>query len=215
LPDRAALLGRLARRLNTWLPRRCPGCHAQLGSGAGLCPACQALLRPRVERHSPLRERPTPHLLTLGDYRGPLRRAISELKFRGSRELAELCADEWAAQLPAAWQVGVVSGASLHPGRARQRGFDQTELLACALAARLGVPAPTLLRRTRPTQQQARLSGSQRAANLGGAFEAALHVDCPILLVDDVLTTGATLRAATQALTAAGMGPVYYAVIAR
>lgn len=205
----------MAGQLAAWLPRRCPGCGAQLGSGQGLCSGCRATLRPAVQRHSPLSPQPDPHLLTLGEYRGPLRRAVGAFKFGGSRELAGLCAQEWAALLPPAWEIGAVTGASLHPGRARERGFDQTGVLARALAEQLGVPGPTLLRRTRPTRQQARLSGSERAANVGGAFQAVLHVDCPVLLVDDVLTTGATLKAAAQALSAAGIGPVYYAVIAR
>ncbi|MBB5233348.1 ComF family protein [Deinococcus budaensis] len=207
----------LAGVLRALLPRRCPGCEAQLGREAGLCLACRAALRPRVETHSPLSSRPAPHLVTLGAYGGRTRRAVRALKFGGARDLAGALGGALAGGVPAGWQVGAVVPVPLHPGRERQRGFNQSELLGQALGAALGVPCVPALRRTRATAQQARLHAGQRGANLAGAFavDARRLPPGPVLLLDDVLTTGSTLLACRDALHAAGVGPVYFAVVAR
>ncbi|MCP2015772.1 ComF family protein [Deinococcus sp. HSC-46F16] len=207
-------LGDLLRAL---LPRPCPGCEAQLGRERGLCPACRAALRPRVETHSPLSPRPMPHLVTLGPYRGVTRRAARALKFGGARDLAGALGERLAAGVPPEWGVRAVVPVPLHASRERERGFNQAELLGQAIAAELGVPCVPALRRTRATAQQARLHAAERGANLAGAFQAdgrRLPAG-PVLLLDDVLTTGSTLIACRDALHAAGAGPVYFAVVAR
>ncbi|HJL38064.1 MAG TPA: phosphoribosyltransferase family protein, partial [Polyangiaceae bacterium LLY-WYZ-15_(1-7)] len=98
----------------------------------------------------------------------------------------------------------------LHPSRLRERGFDQTALLAAPLAAALGVPLDTRrLRRIRPTPPQASLAEAQREANVRGAFEATRdETRRRVLLLDDVRTTGATLRSAAGALHRAGASQV-------
>ncbi|GBF05452.1 competence protein ComF [Deinococcus aerius] len=213
MPDPGALQG----VLRALLPRRCPGCDGQLGRSAGLCPECRAALRPRVEAHSPLWPRPEGHLVTLGAYRGVTRRAVRALKFGGARDLAGALGEALADGVPAAWNVASVVAVPLHPGRERERGFNQSALLAGAVTAALGVPSVPALRRTRATAQQARLHAHERTANLAGAFgaDARLLPPGPVLLLDDVLTTGSTLAACRDALEAAGAGRVYFAVVAR
>ena len=84
----------------------------------------------------------------------------------------------------------------LHRGRQRHRGFNQAELLARAVAVRLGLPLRTdPLRRSRATPAQARLGAEERARNVAGAFAASGDSPPALLLVDDVTTTGATLAA--------------------
>ncbi|GAA5532752.1 ComF family protein [Deinococcus aluminii] len=202
--------------LRALLPRRCPGCDAQLGQEAGLCARCRAALRPRVGVHSPLSPRPQEHLVTLGPYRGVTRRAVRALKFGGARDLAGTLGGALAAGVPAGWNVGAVVPVPLHASRERERGFNQSGLLARSVAASLGVPCVPALRRTRATAQQARLHAAERVTNLAGAFQADARLlpPGPVLLLDDVMTTGSTLVACRDALHAAGVRPVYFAVVA-
>ncbi|MXV18747.1 ComF family protein [Deinococcus xianganensis] len=207
-----ALLG----ALRALLPRACPGCGAQLGAHAGLCPACRATLRPQVQAHSPLRAHPEPHLVTLGPYSGVRRRAVRELKFAQARDLARILGETLATGVPADWNVQAVIPVPLHPDRQRQRGFNQAELLGRALASALAVPCVPALTRTRATAQQARRHGTQRE-DLHGAFRAheGFLPSGPVLLIDDVLTTGHTAQACQDALKQAGAPQVYVAVVAR
>lgn len=209
-----AFLGHALRAL---VPRRCPGCDAQLGREAGLCASCRAGLLPRVEAYSPLWARPEGHLVTLGPYRGVTRRAVRALKFGGARDLAGALGGALATGVPAAWNVRAVVPVPLHPARERERGFNQAALLAGVVAASLNVPSVPALRRTRATEQQARKHAHERGSNLAGAFAVGTSPlpPGPVLLLDDVMTTGSTLLACRDALHASGVREVRFAVVAR
>lgn len=199
------------------LPRRCPGCDAQLGAEAGLCAACRAALMPRIEWHSPMRPQPEPHLVTLGRYVGTTRRAVRALKYGGAQDLSGVLGTVLARGIPAEWGVASVVPVPLHSGRQRERGFNQSMLLAEVVGRELGIPAVPAVRRIRATTQQAKLHATERSANLAGAFQADAGrlPRGPVLLLDDVMTSGSTLLACRDALTAAGVREFYYAVIAR
>ncbi|WP_328774628.1 ComF family protein [Deinococcus aquaedulcis] len=206
----------LAGLVRALLPRPCPGCGAQLGAQAGLCRPCCAQLQAQVSAHSPLRPHPEPHLLTLGPYAGVRRRTVRALKFAGARELAPVLGAALAAGVPPGWGVGAVVPVPLHPARQRERGFNQAELLGRALADQLGVPCVNALRRTRAGLQQARRRAAEREDLLGAFERSELRLPPgPVLLVDDVLTTGKTALACQDALHAAGVPAVYVAVVAR
>ncbi|WP_295816673.1 ComF family protein [uncultured Deinococcus sp.] len=213
MADPAATLGHWLRRL---LPQPCPGCGAQLGAERGLCPACRAGLRPRVDSHSPLRGRAQPHLITLGEYRGVHRRAVRALKFGGARDLAGVLGEALAAGVPQDWNVRAVVPVPLHASRQRQRGFNQAALLGSVVAVQLGVPCVDALIRTRATGQQAKQHAAQRD-HMDGAFALRPGVLPPgaVLIVDDVLTTGATLNACQEVVLGSGVPEVYAAVVAR
>lgn len=196
--------------LSALLP--CPLCHARPGGSAGACRTCLDGLTVRGS-HDRVGE---VDVLWLGDYDGRLRRAVRAVKYGGRRRLGATLGDLLGAAVHAAgWPVGRVAAVPLHPARRRRRGYDQAHVVARAAAVRLGAPQVRGLRRVRPTRRQARLHGRQRDANVAGAFAAARMAPVPVLLIDDVWTTGATARACRTALLAAGARAVRVAVLAR
>ena len=121
--------------------------------------------------------------------------------------------------LPATWtHPATLLPIPLHPRRLRQRGYDQALELARPLARTLGLPLlDSVLHRVRDTAPQSRLDAAQRQGNLKDAFriESRHAVPAHVVLVDDVMTTGATLQAAAAALRAAGVARVDAWVCAR
>lgn len=105
----------------------------------------------------------------------------------------------------------------LHPARMRERGYNQSELLARRVSQLTGIPTDNALRRVKNTRTQARIvDAKKRRQNLEGAFAVTNPETLrnkQILLIDDVTTTGATLDAAAKALKAAGAGIVYALVV--
>lgn len=135
-------------------------------------------------------------------YDGPARRLVAGLKYRNDRRVLRWLADGMA-QLLTPPPGAVVTWVPTTPARRRQRGFDQAALLARAIARRWHAPCVDLLvRRSRTPQTGRTLTERQH----GVAFEVrpGRPLDTPVVLVDDVVTTGATLRSAAQALRRSG-----------
>jgi ComF family protein len=158
----------------------------------------------------------------MGPYEGPLRELCLRLKHERDAWLAPRLADLWVearrdavAGLPAdTWIVPV----PLHWWRHWRRGYNQAEALAVGLGRRLGLPVHRPLRRVVATEKLAGLTVTDRAKEMRKAFRARPTVRLDgrtVLLVDDVLTTGATCGAAARALKQAGAARVVVAVIAR
>lgn len=153
-------------------------------------------------------------------FEGVAREAIHDLKYRRIRSRANMLAElmlEALAKRPLA--IDVLVPVPLAPGRLRQRGFNQAELVARLVGERLGAEvAPDALVRTRETSQQVGRTAEQRRANISSAFGCRLPEAVNgrrVAVVDDVMTTGATLSACAEPLRAAGAARVYGLVVAR
>jgi ComF family protein len=188
---------------NLLFPTRCVGCGA---SGHWLCPACID----QILFFEPPWPQIVDEVLPLQDVRsaahlwGPLRQAIHSFKYEGLRALAgilgEILYDCWDA---APWPVDIIVPVPLHPGRLRERGYNQSALLAKELSRHSGLPVVDgVLLRIMPTRPQVGLDAVERAENVRDAFRCRNQSigGLRVLVVDDVLTTGATLRACGQAL---------------
>jgi ComF family protein len=148
-------------------------------------------------------------------YEGPAREVVKAFKIGGERRIAKVIA-RW--MVPAALSLGAVRCVTWVPSTRRSdavRGFTPAEELARPLARALGLPAARLLNKIRATRDQSELSGAQRRANLADAFAARTRVPERVLLVDDIMTTGATAQACATALKLDGARRVVVVTFAR
>ena len=151
-------------------------------------------------------------------YGFPLDRLVPRFKFHRDLAAGRLMADLMAGALMSAPRPDALVPVPLHARRIRQRGYDQALELARPLAATLALPLRAdLLQRIRATAAQSELDAGQRQRNLARAFAVPEQAALPdhVALVDDVMTTGATLAAAAHALRAAGVERVDAWVCAR
>jgi ComF family protein len=155
-------------------------------------------------------------------YNDALSEAIVLLKYEEVTRLGSWFAARLAeivSQAPDDWRADVVVPVPLHPERQRERGYNQAELIARPLAKRLNLRFESrLLARTKPRPPQLVLSRSEHWKSVRGAYATreGLQVDnLRVLLVDDVLTTGATLDACARALRKAGAAAVLGLTVAR
>ncbi len=159
---------------------------------------------------------------SFGYYEGELSQVIQEFKFHGRRKLAVLLGPLVASAVTSTWardHIDLLCPIPLHPKRKRERGFNQSELLARSVSGILGLPMEVgVLRRSRHTPPQVGLTDPERLRNVRGAFLCArpdLAAGKRVLLIDDVMTTGATLRSATKTLLAGGALRVAAVTVAR
>lgn len=188
------------------------GCVLCGRPGPALCAACvRGLVPPPSTRVRGVG--PVPALFA---YDGVGARVVQALKYRDGRRLVAPLADAIVrhdvVRTSADAGIGVVSWVPTTAARRRDRGFDQAELLARAVARRLRRPCrPVLHRAPGPSQ-----TGRNRAERAHGVrFRPLGAGGLPVLLLDDVCTTGATVRAAVEALETRPIGPVAVAVVAR
>jgi ComF family protein len=153
-----------------------------------------------------------------GYYEGALKDLIHLFKYARVESLGEPLGSYLLRAIPLDQRFDLVVPVPLHWRRRLWRGFNQAELLARPLAHRLGVPVGAALERRRNTDTQASLSPSERRSNVAGAFALRRGAEVRgkrILLVDDVLTTGATVGAAAAVLRRAGASHVAVLTLAR
>ncbi len=186
-------------------PNRCPGCDEVSDVAAVFCASCSVLAQRASEPSA------------IFEYGGPIADAIQRFKYDGRSELAAALGALMAAHAQRlAGHVDAVVPVPLHWRRRRSRGYDQAALLAKPVAKALDVPLLLRgLRRVRNTPSQVDLPHRERQRNIAGAFAPRRLRGLPrVLLIDDVRTTGATLRAASKALRAGGVLEVKTLVLA-
>lgn len=153
-----------------------------------------------------------------GQYDGVLRELIQLYKYQRMRPLAPPLGRLMARALPRELVLDAVVPVPLHWRKLLRRGFNQSRLLAEELSRRTGLDVAACLKRRRHTNAQAGLTAKERRANVAGAFFVPRGADVAgrrLLLVDDVMTTGATVNAAARALKEAGARRVSVLVLAR
>ncbi len=213
VPRRCGLCGAFGEFL-------CAACAAALPRAAGpRCRTCAAPLVPGMvcRACAALPDQPLTTLAAACRFEGDARRLVHRLKYESLSALAEPMGALMAACPLPHPRPDVLVPVPLHRARVRRRGFNQAELLARAIGRAHGIPmAPRALVRVRATPSQVRQAGAaHRAANVTGAFACRDDVSGRVvLLVDDVATTGATLRACAAALRAAGAATVHALVFA-
>jgi predicted amidophosphoribosyltransferase len=199
--------------LDALFPLVCPGCGRR---GDPVCTSCAELLRPAFPAPPP------PGVDVWGAafaYEGVAREVVARVKYRGARAAVPWLAEAMVGALPppsaSAIDVAVVTWAPTSRERRRRRGFDPAELLARAVARRLGARCVGLLERVPGPPQTGRTGADRRRGPRYTSRRVQPVVPAAVVLVDDVATTGATLTAASAALRDGGARVVVAITAAR
>lgn len=189
---------RISAAVDLCARRSCFGCRAP---GELLCDACHTALR-SPDRNDPIRA--VDQLFVPWHYEGAARDLVLALKLRSQRGAAAPLTDALARLVQMRGTTAeAVTWVPARGSDIRRRGFDHAEVIARGLADRIGLPVVAMLRRAAPSPDQTTLTAAQRRSGLEGIFRA---LDPPdrVLLVDDLVTTGATASSCAHALRMTG-----------
>lgn len=191
----------------------CVVCGVEKGVSTYLCPACASQMAQLAAGQTDVFGYAA---FSPYQYDGAAAQIIQTYKYGGSRWLCAFMAQS-VAQCVCAAQLkpSCVCHVPLHDKKRRKRGFDQAALLAQNVAQLLGKPYTPALLRVRNTPSQTKLTSKERLENVQGAFDPTMAVSGHVLLIDDVLTTGATAAECARVLKEAGAESVSIATFAQ
>jgi predicted amidophosphoribosyltransferase len=198
--------------LDLLAPPACWSCGSPAARGGSLCRACRRSLRFLGREPVSLCGL---HVWAPLAYDGAARDLVKALKFHGATRLADEMAALVVANAPAGLLAGTLVPVPLHPRRRRARPFNQATLIARSISTRASLPCCDCLERGGTDQRQVGRGRAARLHGLAGTIRANRAVPPSVLLVDDVVTTGATLAACASALGCAGARHVAAIAFAR
>ena len=201
--------------------RWCPDCQSKTAPlNANLCEICGELLsEPGICESCRFNPPAFKALRSAAAFGGPLRTAIHHLKYHQDVALAESLSEILYRKITEMqWRFDIITSVPLSKERLKERGYNQSSLLAYPLALRLHKPfIGRVIARIRTTHSQVGLNIIERRENVRNAFSAnPQYVEHKsVLIIDDVATSGATLRACSEALRSAGAEDIYGLTLAR
>ena len=200
----------------------CYQCANQISTSAlGVCARCGYPLKYYESCKNCRTDVILPRTRALGGYTEPFSPLIHALKYQGKQSLAKIFSKGLTGLLnsdPILKQADAIIPIPLHPARQRERGYNQTELLGLELSRQTCIPIINALKRKKNTKSQTTLNPAKRQENMRGAFvvkNSSLVLNKKVILIDDVMTSGATISSAAQTLLNAGVYEVYGLVVAR
>lgn len=219
----------LTNWINSAFPYRCAVCRTPLRkSEEAVCDLCTDDLPEWPRDHDPQEfalsifggRIPVERLVVRSPFHAgsSIQAALHAIKYKGARRLAERLghslADRWSDFI---LPDSVIIPVPLHPRKREKRGYNQSEEIGRGLAEKLSIPMAPLLRRDVDTPTQTKLDRTHRWANVSSVFDfnpVEGQYRRPVLLLDDTLTTGATLEACGQVLLKVGFGPLQVTTLA-
>ena len=206
------IIDNIAEIFFPYIPK-CVGCGVEKGVESYVCEKCAAELNALkagevcgcgVDAYALYR------------YDGMIPRIVKAYKYSGNKWLARFMGDEMAKAAVRDFSgIDCICHVPLHEKRRRMRGFDQAQVLAGRISKAASIPYVDALKRVKNTKAQASLGANERRQNMIGAFEKKADVHGSVLLIDDVLTTGATTVECAAVLKNAGAKNVYVLTFAK
>jgi len=199
----------------------CQDCRLKLEGARAICPMCgetsiDGWVHPRCRKNWGVER-----LIAPFRYTGTLKKGIKRVKYSSSWEIVREMGEFWSRLVVR--EIGEIAGGTvvtwipMYERKKRRRGFDQAEILARRFAKEMGVSCEQLIERVRETGAMYELDKKKRAENIRGVFgvKKGEYKGKTVIVVDDVWTTGSTMREAAKELMRRGAKRVWGAVVAR
>ena len=198
----------------------CRECGVQIEPREAICPMCEKLSIDGDVHGRCRKAQGVDRLVAPVRYRGAVQKLLKKVKYKSAWKMIEELVDYWwkegGGELNGLGEEWVVTAVPMHDKRKRARGFNQAEVMAVMLSRKMGAKYEKLLVRVRSTKAQYGLSKKERGENVRGAFEVGEDVKGRnVLVVDDVWTTGSTIRECGKVLKRSGVEKVWGVVMGR